>query len=296
MRPRSSKANCRSSNRETTSRSRRWDRGFALIVVLWLLLLLGLVARILLSEARSDRRAVAIEDRLVENRLLADAGINRAILSLVNRQDTERWRLDGTPRSVRLFDLDIEVRVESESGKIDINVASPDMLGALFRSQGLGSGDADELADRVVSWRTPLDLGLPDAAANPYREAERPYVPRHGPFVTVDELRLVIGMTDELQEKVAPMITIYSHTPDIDRQVATEPVLDVLAEMGDGLARTQRDARAQGQASGVERLPTMGEAVTIRSHVSEAEISVTRTAVVRLAGDRREPFWVLAWN
>jgi general secretion pathway protein K len=129
-----------------------------------------------------------------------------------------------------------------------------------------------------------------------FQAAGRSYVPRHGPFRVVDELRLVLGMTGELQDTLAPIITWYSRTGDIDRQIAPDAVLGALTEMGDRLAQSQGEARSRGQDSGVDRRPVMGEALTIRARIEDDNLVMTRSAVVRLAGDRREPYWVLAWH
>jgi general secretion pathway protein K len=129
-----------------------------------------------------------------------------------------------------------------------------------------------------------------------YRDAGRLYAPRHGLFRTLDELRLVLGMTDELYQSVLPLITVYSQSAEIDRQVASDGVLAVFAVMGDQLAQSQQHARDRGQASGVDRRPAMGEALTIRARLTSADLVMPRTAVVRIAGDRREPYWVLSWR
>jgi type II secretory pathway component PulK len=109
-------------------------------------------------------------------------------------------------------------------------------------------------------------------------------------------LRLVLGMTDELYQSVLPLITVYSQSAEIDRQVASDGVLAVFAVMGDQLAQSQQHARDRGQASGVDRRPAMGEALTIRARLTSADLVMPRTAVVRIAGDRREPYWVLSWR
>jgi general secretion pathway protein K len=264
--------------------------------VLWLLLLLSIIAGVMLVEARSERRLAAAGVAVIDSRLVADAAINRAIMSLVNAQDPERWRLDGTPRRLRVLDRDVEVWIESESGKIDLNASRADLLAALFRSQGVAPAEADQLADRAVAWRSPLRPGTPDDAADPYRAAGRSYGPRHAPFRSVDELRLVLGMTDELQRSVTPALTVYARTSDVDRQVAGDPVLRALAEAGDKLADAQRAARELDQASGIDRRPEMGEALNISARVTRDQVVVTRTAVLRLTGDRRQPCWVLAWH
>src|SRR5690348_16526476 len=99
---------CRSSAPSMASPERRRE-GFALIGVLWLLLLLGIIAGVLLAEARSERHQAATAAARLQARLIADAAINRALLSLVNAQDPEHWRLDGTPRRLPLFGHNIAV-------------------------------------------------------------------------------------------------------------------------------------------------------------------------------------------
>jgi general secretion pathway protein K len=270
--------------------------GFALIAVLWLLLILGVIGGMLLRGADSERELAATEMALTDARLLADAGINRAIMSLANAQDPLKWRLDGTRQVVHLLDHDIEISVESEAAKIDLNLAPHDLLAGLFRTQGVAPGDAGEIADRIVAWRSPLVLGEPDQAADAYRDTGRSYVPAHSPFRSVDELRLVLGMTDALQGAVSPAVTVYSRSAAVDRQVAGDLVLRALAEAGDTLAESQREARGQGQASGVDRPQVLGEALTITAKVSGDEMAMVRSAVVRVTGDRRVPYWVLAWR
>jgi general secretion pathway protein K len=297
MSPKSSGRNCRS--RENSPRLKAADRqhGFALIAVLWLLLLLGVIGGIVINEARNARRSSANEVSLVKARLLADSALNQIILDLIEPQGSAHWRLDGTPAQLHIFDRDLSARVESESGKIDLNAASRDLLSALFRGQGLGPAEAGDLADRVIAWRTPLKFTAPDATDDPYQDAHRTYMPRHAPFRSVAELRLVLGMTDELQEHVTPLITVYSRTPEVDRQIATDHVLSALSEAGDSLAESQLRARSLGAAAGVDRPPNVGEALTITARLEDPNngISISRSAVIRLTGDARVPYWVLAW-
>lgn len=270
--------------------------GFALVAVLWLLLLLSVLGGMLLRDAEGERDAAATEIALIDARLLADAGINRTILSLVNPQDPLKWRLDGTIQSLQLFGCDVDVSVESEAAKIDLNRAPRDLLAALLRSQGVAPGDAGDIADRTVAWRTPHAAGEPDPAADRYRDEGKPYRPTHEPFRSVEELRLVLGMTDVLQAALIPAVTVYSRSPSVDRQVAGNSVLRALEEAGDTLAAGQRSARDQGQAAGVDRAPVLGEALRITARVAVDHVTTLRSAVVRQTGDRRVPYWVLSWR
>jgi general secretion pathway protein K len=266
------------------------------VAVLWFLMLIAVIGGSLLRQVRSDRALATNAVALVEAQLLADAGIRRAILSLIDPQDPVRWQLGGAPRSVSLFGHEITVRVDSESGKIDLGAAPSLLLSALFRSQGVAPGEADLLATRIIEWRTPATVAETDETSDPYRAAGRAYGPRHGPFRSVDELRLVLGMTERLQEAVAPLVTVYSRSPSVDRRVATDGVLRVLEEGGDGLATSQREARQRNEAAGADRLPVPGEAVRIEAHVEADGFSVLRSAVVRLTGARIQPYWIMAWR
>jgi general secretion pathway protein K len=271
--------------------------GFALVAVLWLLLLLTTIAGLLRLDAEGDRDLAATDVAMVQARLIADAGINRALLSLADPRDTLKCRLDGTRQTVDLLDRSVEIAVSSEAAKIDLNLASPALLAALLRSKGgVAPNEADEIAGRITDWRSPLDPGTPDPAADAYRDIGRTYRPPHRPFRSTDELRLVLGMTDELQAALAGDITIFALTPSVDRQVADDDVLTALQEAGDGLAASQLDARRAGQAAGLDRGAAPGEAVTITATYRGVDLVMTRAAIIRLTGDRHVPYRVLAWR
>lgn len=272
------------------------QNGFALVAALWLLLILGILGSSFLRDVRSERALVTSRVTLVQARLAADAGIRRAILSLLDTQDRERWRIDGASRTIALLGQACDVAVGSEAGKIDLNLAPADLLAALFRTQQVAPAEADDLAARIVEWRRAVPDGEPDDTLDPYVAAHRRYGPRHGPFRSIDELRLVIGMSDELQAAVEPLVTVYSRTPTVRRQAASDQVLAVLAEAGDNLAGIQRDAMARGAAVGADERPAQGEAIEIRARSEVGGLRVVRTAVIRLTGDRREPYWILSWR
>jgi hypothetical protein len=113
--------------------------GFALAAVLWLLLILSVIGAMPLRCVESERDQAALEIARCRARLAADAGINRAILSLVDPQDPLKWRLDGTGQTLRILDRDVQVAVESEAAKIDLNQAQLDLLAALPRARRLAT-------------------------------------------------------------------------------------------------------------------------------------------------------------
>lgn len=278
------------------ARDKAAEEGFALVLVLWALLLLSVLGGSFLVEARTTRIVADTGAAQLRARLISDGAINRAIMALLDMRDPLRLPLDGSTRIIRLFDRDIRLRVESESGKANLNAAPLGLLTALFRSVEVSPEDADALAARVVAWRTPSSDNARGDENALYRDAGRSYQPRFGQFGSVGELRLVLGMTDALQAALAPLTTVWSGDSAIDRSVAGEAMLRVLEREGDSLAAAQRVARDAGQAAGAGRVLAVGEAVTIAARLEMPDLVVERTAVIQLAGDRREPYRVLAWH
>ena len=184
------------------------EQGFALVLVLWAVLLAAVLGGSLLLEARTSRTVAATGTEQLRDRLIADGAINRAIMALLDARDPLRLPLDGTAQSIMLFGKNISLRAESEAGKVNLNAAPPKLLAAMFEGQGVPPAEASALAARVVTWRTrSVGTARTDAIVS-YQEAGRSYGPRFAPFRSVGELRLVIGMTDALQSAIAPLSTI----------------------------------------------------------------------------------------
>src|SRR5262249_21522317 len=149
---------------------------------------------------------------------------------------------------------------------------------------------------RIVIWRSPHRDSSGQVDATVYRDAGRSYGPRFGSFRSIGELRLVIGMSDVVQTAVAPFITVWSETGIVDRSVAKEGLLRMLAADNDNLAAAQLAARQAGRAAGADRPVALGETLTIRASVEISGVSVTRGASIQIAGDRNEPYRVLTWR
>lgn len=165
------------------------------------------------------------------------------------------------------------------------------------------------MVDRIVDWRTPGELHrLNGAKAEQYHAAGYGYEPRGAPFQSVSELLLVLGMTRPLFRCVRPALMIYSGMAGIDPSVAPKRALLALPGMTSErvermLAARRRTptgaelARAPRGVVGMVDTASAGHAFTINSRVVlQSGISFEREAVVRMTGDRRNPFWIQAWR
>lgn len=290
--------------------SGRAERGIALVIVLWAVVLLGIMAQAFVTEVRTDTR---LTQNLVDDSLakaLADGGVYAAIGRLSEEQALLAAGL-GTPlRAWQAADGRVTIDVQDEDGKIDLNTASDNLLIALFESAGLDADAAKALTDKVADWKDTNKLArLNGAEDDAYGAAGLPYGAKDKDFDDVDELRLLLGMTPDLYDRLAPALTTFNGSAGVDPEVAPEAVLRALLpghpDTVDDilLAREAQDPaaydaaldRAALQRTFVARSSHSVFTIRAAAHTPGGAIYV-REAVVRIGGRSRNPFEVLAWR
>ena len=120
-------------------------RGLALVMVLWVLVLLSVIAAGFTATTRTEMRLVANLVDGARAEAHAEAGVCRAILALLEPDETHHWRADGTVYTVPFEGGEVLISIQDESGKIDLNQAPPELLRGLFISIGLDELEADAL-------------------------------------------------------------------------------------------------------------------------------------------------------
>jgi general secretion pathway protein K len=269
---------------------RRNPRGFALLIVLWTLVLLSLVITRITAAGRGEARLARnlLDAATVE--AAADGAVFESVSRLLDRS-RRHWAAAGdTTYALRLPQADVAIRIEDESGKIDPNTASSDLLGALLRAVGADTRTAAALTLAIARWRFPdgqVAAGpgqTPRTEADAYRAAGRTYAPPEAPFQSLDELGLVLGMTPDLLARLRPHLTIY-HSGDPDPGVADPMVAGILRARNGSQVPPPADERA-------------GRIVGIAATASGANGSrFTRHAVVRIgAAADGGAYRILAWE
>lgn len=278
--------------------TRGLQRGAALMLVMWLVVLLAalvgafaLAARIEYMQGRTLYSGVAAEQA-------ARAGLEYAMTRLSERDPVLRWMPDGRPNRLSFDGADIEIRVVDESGKIDLNGADAGLLSALFRVVGVEQPQADAIAAAIIDWRDPDDLTQPQGGAEDpqYAAAGLPYGAKDAPFETVAEVLQVLGMTPELFARVEPDLTIHTGLPGPDTRFASAPVLQALGiDPEPVLAERERplspeDAIRMGGGSGTYSIDS-------HARLGDGRRAVLR-AVVRsgASGVPGSAFTVLRWE
>jgi len=270
------------------------EQGLALVSVLWALSILSLMAASMVSMSTLSYRMERNALNQVQGEAIAEAGITLAILALSDSRPEMRWRVDGATQNATFSRTPLRISIQAASGLIDLNEAGAPLLGGLLRSAGVTADQAATLVAQIVAWRTPGGLhGGDDTSAAAYAAAGHDYRPRGGAFQSVDELKLILGMTPELFVRIAPALTVYSHQPTIDMQVAPKEALLALPDLNADQVEALIASRISNAGATVLR---NGQSFAIRSELTLAGRLVVKEAVVRLMADPNYPYVVLLWR
>ena len=203
------------------------ERGFALLIVLWTLVLVALIVSHMVAAARQETRLAANLRTEAELGAVADGGVHEAIFHALDRS-AAHWEADGVPHRIASRRASLEIRIRSEAGKVNLNNAPAELLVALLRETGVDPGAAEGIAVAIVAWRARPGQAPSMAAA--YRQAGRGYEPPNAPFESVRELGDVLGVTPAILGRVAPFLTVY-HDGDVDPAAADPVVLRALEDV-----------------------------------------------------------------
>ena len=286
------------------------SRGIALISVLWIT---GLLAVIAASFASSTRTEARLTRNLVANakaEALADGGVHRAVLGLLDPDPATVWRADRTVYALALGEGEVQIEIEDEDGKVDLNGAPPELLAGLLGALGLEAGEAEAFAARIADYRDEDSEAEPLGAEDPdYLDAGRTAGAADRPFATESELLNVLGVSQVLYEEVRPYVTVYSGAEGVDPTRAPRVVLEALPgmtpELVEALLAAGPDSdpylaiEDQGALDELEfyLLPTRDLVFKVRALARTPDGGTfLREAVIELGGSPDQPFLVHTWR
>lgn len=284
--------------------------GIALVVVLWVVFLLAIMVQSFSADVKTN---LQITRNLVENgqaRAMADGAVHRAIDILIRKRKERTPVFDAQPLQMTGPEGSIEVDIQDEAGRIDLNTAPNALLAGLFRSVGVLEDKAKSLVDAIADWRDPDSLRrLHGAEDSDYRQANLRYWAKDRPFESVDELMLVLGMTPDIFEAVAPALTVFSGKRGIDVRAAPVQALRALAPHDpDGVSRflgARRGLETAALNSAFRDLRISRRFISTSSRVTFSIRATARTktgavfvrgAVVRLTPRGKLPYIILDWR
>jgi general secretion pathway protein K len=285
------------------------QRGIALVLVLWVLLLLIIVTGSFSLMARMDRLEANTLLSGTQARMSAEAAINLAVLALRDPDDETRMLADGRVYETVLDGVKVEVSAIDERGKLDINAADELTLANLFTGNGMEPDQAELLAAAVMDWRDEDELERVNGAEeDAYHAAGLELGPANRPFMMTEELLQVIGMDYDFYRKLEPGITVFSRAGEPDPAFAPVQALMAMPDITLSEAMDfvqQRNSKQPGDDLGTE-LPN-GMVVMEQGRGVTYSIQARATmpngvweqlqATIRLGGTRSgRPYRVLRWR
>ena len=233
------------------------EKGIALFLVLWVLVLLSVIVGEFCHAMRTEINVTRNYKEQRQAYYIALAGFNRAVAELVRQEtagvrpvvrdegitnilqsllkqvplkeepieeeaETEKsqWRINVKIPPEEFGAGHFEVWIGNESGKVDINHANESMLKMLLDAFDLDEKEKSVIVDSILDWRDDNDLHrLNGAEDDYYRSLKRPYECKDADFDAVEELLLVRGVTDELfYGGLREMVTVTDSSPAGRRQ------------------------------------------------------------------------------
>ena len=123
------------------------------------------------------------------------------------------WVPDPEPYRISMEDVDCDVHIEDEGGKINLNSIiddNKDILIEFLLAKEIKEKDAESITDAIIDWKDKDDLHHISGAETPYYESlPEPYEAKNGQFDSKEELLLVKGVTPTIFEKIREEITVF---------------------------------------------------------------------------------------
>jgi general secretion pathway protein K len=259
-------------------------RGFALLAVLWALVITASLAAELHVGVRGDQRIAANARAEARLRWAARGGLAVSLEQLRARlaSSSATGALVTTDtlivpaQETELDRVKVRATVVDARSKLQLNLATPDELAALFGALGYGAGDAQLLAAAVARWRAEH---LPPYEALPTDSSGTRLRPPRGAFAAVEELRTVPGVSAAAYASAAPYLTVDSDG-HINLNTAPPPVLRTLPGIDEaGAARVVERRRKSPFLSPYEVVEALPRDARERAQAGLAEL-IARTAFV----------------
>ena len=295
------------------------QRGIALLMVLWTLMLLSMLVVAFAQQTHLERQRVS--NVIAAATAVSDlqAGLSLGIGALLDRKASPAWIHDGSARELKVAGRRVSVSIQDANGCVNLNEADVEQLQSLLRAVGVEGDAVRSLADAIVDWRDPDSVITPNGAElATYVETGASNGPANRPFLAVGELKSVFGMPSDVAGRLAPLVSVFTAGEQINPMTAPEPVLRATfpAEEVPGiLARRLKRAESKDGPEGATPASEIGD-TDLRSasdkdltEVPEGPVYVLEIAtlahqgadararaVVWLTKDAKRPYQVLDWQ
>ncbi|MBF0226095.1 MAG: general secretion pathway protein GspK [Desulfobacterales bacterium] len=206
------------------------NKGIAILFVLWVLTLLSIIAGEFCYTMRTELKITSNFKEETQGYYIALAGYYKAIFELIKKEDDTNikntsnkddennieWRINSDLPFISFESGIFKVRIENESGKININKAQGGTLKLLLKNFDISDKEKDIIVDSILDWRDKDNLHRINGAEDDYYQTVlTPYECKDDDFDSIEELLLVRGVTSALFCELKDIITVYGDSSPV---------------------------------------------------------------------------------
>lgn len=267
--------------------------GFALIMVLWVIIILMVIVMSFSLLAKTETKATLYFRESLAKGFVAQAGLERAIMEIYYRKANlnkttipdsgETLRVDGSAIEGNVGDDRYVVKIFNEAGRINLNTMNDQnkiILDNLLVNLGVPKEAADTIVDSALDWvdKDPLHR-LSGAEDDYYRSLPNPYKAKNAPFDTAEELLLVKGVTPDIlfgtkdRKGLIQFVTVYGDVSRINVNIAPKEVIMALPGVTEETADRIIDRRKQAELKSLDDVRSVmgGQYNGVSSYIDTAE-------------------------
>lgn len=207
------------------------NRGVALVVVLWVIMVLSLLIGGFAFTMHVETQIASYNRKQLKAEMLARSGVEVARMLLMRDAQsattstfdatTDPWATNAEFYAEHpLGEGTVSVKVTDEESKLPLNRLSPEQWQRLMEMLAVDPSEGDVVVDSILDWMDENDMHrLNGAETDYYSTLSPPYKAKNGRFDRVEELLLLRGMTDQ----------IFYGSPATEEMLAMPGLRDVLS-------------------------------------------------------------------
>ncbi len=206
-------------------------------MVLWVLMLLTVIVGEFCFTMKTRVNITRNFKESTQAYYIAVAGLNRAIEQVIKLEVMPRvivdvddvaeeeaapvWRINTEIPPESFGNGEYEIRIENESGKVNINLADKRLLQGVLSGFAIDESEKDVITDSILDWRdTDRNHRINGAEDDYYQSLAEPYDAKDDAFDSIEELLLVRGVTPEIYyQGLENVVTVF---PKNIKQVGTK--------------------------------------------------------------------------
>lgn len=211
--------------------------GFALVIVIMVMLLITFLASQLTLQVRTELAIASTLKKRAAADFLAEAGVNLAVFRMLDSAEAFEGEGKGTLVQGVAYEENVgsgTVRylATNESGKMDLNHLPTSLFELFLQYHGIEQDQIQVILDSLQDWRDTDDLvRLNGAEKQTYEGLPSPYIPRNGDFEEPGEFFLVYGTAALIGRFAANEIfTVNNQQGKINCNSLTPAMLDFFTE------------------------------------------------------------------